>query len=402
MFVARLFLTTIIITGVVYGEPRRAPRFWGELRPGRYDVGLRITTFLDNSRNDPTQSVSGRPINITIWYPASPSKRAERMSFADYLKLSNALTETPFDKASDVQSLRQSLSIAVSSEPEGIDSSVLDQILASKMLAVRDAAPLRRAYPLILWSARHGTIAAQSVLCEYLASHGYVVVFARYQGLAMPLPYEAKTPEVKLNTLKEHVRDLEFALRTLKTLSIVDPTKKSAVISWSYAGESATLLQMQNPDVGLVISLSSNVLNGWVYQSTDELSKLDAARLNVPYIIMTERVGTNGTVRTPPAILNTLHSSSYFISFTELAHGNFNATEGMIPSLMGISKVPRWSKSGLVAQLGYETVSRYTLHFLDAYLKSSSKNPHSLRNWDWGKGLPTSFVAITQHGGKRR
>jgi hypothetical protein len=392
MIAIRLILITAIITGVAYGSSQSAPHLWGELKPGRYDVGLRVDTFLDKSREDLTGS--GRPIQIITWYPTLPSKRSARMSFADYLKLS---MEVPPEKAaSDVQSLRQGLSIAISSETKGIDDSVLDQILALKMLAVRNAAPLKKTYPLVLWSARHGTTAAQSVLCEYLASHGYVVAFARYQGPAMPLPYEAKSPEVKLTTLKEHVSDLEFALRTLKALQNVDPTKKVALVSWSYAGESATLVQMQNPDVGMVISLSSNVLGGWVYQGGDALSSLDPSRLKVPYIIMTERVGPNGTIRTAPPVLNSLPINSYFISFTELAHGNFNATEGMIPSLMGISKVPRWSKSGPVAQLGYETISRYTLHFLNAYLKTNSKSPRPLR--DWGKGLPRGFVTIAQHG----
>jgi hypothetical protein len=391
MIAIRLLFISIFIAGVTFGSSQSAPRFWGELKPGRYDVGLRVDTFLDKSRDDSARA--GRPIQITIWYPASPSKRSVRMSFADYLKLS---MEVSSDRASDVQSLRQSLSIAISSEPEGIDNSVLDQILASKMLAVRDGASLGKAHPLVLWSARHGTIAAQSVLCEYLASHGYVVAFARYQGPAMPLPYQAKSLEVKLTTLKEHISDLEFALRTLKTLQNVDSTKKVALVSWSYAGESATLVQMQNPDVGIVISLSSNVLGGWVYQGSEALSSLDASRLKTPYIIMTERVGTNGDIRTAPTILNSLPNNSYFISFSELAHGNFNTTEGMIPSLMGISKVPRWSKSGPAAQLGYETVSRYTRHFLDACLKTDCKDPHPLR--DWGKGLPIGFVTIAQHG----
>lgn len=393
MIALRLLFIATVMTGAVQASPQSAPRLWGELKPGKYDVGLRVDTFWDKSRDGTTPD--GRPIQITTWYPASPSKRSARMSFADYLKL---VMEMSSDKASDAQTLRQSLSLAISSEPEGIDDSVLDQILAAKMLAVRDAAPLRRAYPLVLWSARHGTVVAQSVLCEYLASHGYVVAFARYQGPAMPLPYEAKTPEVKLATLKTHVSDLEFALRRLRTLPNVDRTRKAAVMSWSYAGESATLLQMQNPDVGLVISLSSNVLTNWVYQGSGALASLDASRLNVPYLIMTERVATDGTLRVAPAILNSLPHDSFFISFPELAHGTFNAIEGLIPSLMGITKVPRWSKSGPAAQLGYETVSRYLLHFLDAYLKTGSKRPRPLRGWDWAKELPTGFVTISRHG----
>ena len=392
MFIARLLSLLVVLTGLASASPQRAPRLWGELKPGPYEVGLRVATFFDQSRAD-SSSIQGRPIHTTLWYPAAPSARSLRLSFADYLAVSNSLPE-----ASTVKALRQSLSIAISSEAEGIDESLLDQILASNMLAVRDAAPVKSTFPLVLWSARHGTVAAQSILSEYLASHGYVVAFARYQGPAMPLPYEVNAPEIKRNILREQVRDLEFALKVRRSFANVDRARKVAVMSWSYAGESATLLQLQNPDVGLVISLSSNVLNGWVYQNADDLAALDATLLKVPYILMTERVATNGSVRTPPAILNSLTGSSYFISFPELAHGNFNATEGMIPGLMGIAKVSRWSKSGPAAQLGYETISRYTLHFLNHFLKAGSKALPPLAAWERNLRLPAGFVTATLHG----
>jgi hypothetical protein len=394
MIIARLVCIAIFLTGFAYSSAQGTPRFWGKLKRGPYDIGFRQATYTDKNRADATQHIDGRPIQITIWYPAVPSQGSERISFGEYLKLSQVST-TPRDKAPEVQSLRDTLSIALSSE-EGIDASVLDEILATKMQAVQGAPPVKKSFPLVLWSARHGTIAAQSVMCEYLASYGYVVAFARYDGPEVPLPYQISSPEVKVNTLKEHVSDLDFALSTLKTFRNVDRKKKTTIISWSYAGESATLLQMQNPDVGLVIALSSNVLSGWVYQDPAELSKLDATRLTAIYILMTEKFRTNGSVFTAPPILDGIQA--YVVMFPQLAHGNFNATEGMIPSVMSISKVPRWSKAGPVAQRGYETIAHYALQFLDAYVKRDAKNLNRIREEGlYGKRLPVDFVTIMKY-----
>jgi hypothetical protein len=62
MLALRLLFIATIITGAVQGSPRRAPRFWGELKPGRYDVGLRVETFVDESRDGATQG--GRPVQV--------------------------------------------------------------------------------------------------------------------------------------------------------------------------------------------------------------------------------------------------------------------------------------------------------------------------------------------------
>ncbi len=195
--------------------------------------------------------------------------------------------------------------------------------------------------------------------------------------------------------METHVEDLKYALSALRKEPGID-SSSIAVVSWSYAGESATLLQMRD-DVDLVISLSSNVLNDWVYQEADAVSRLDPSRLKATFIIITEKIATNGTERTAPGILDSLATESYFVRFNELSHGNFNVIEGMIPGLKGIANVQRWSKSGSVAQLGYETISKYALHFLDVCLK---KKAAPLDNWDYANGLPNGFVDISRHGPK--
>jgi hypothetical protein len=375
--------------------PPRARQLWGALTPGRFAVGLQVETVADRSRrrNDQAGEPPGRPIQIFTWYPASPPALARRLSFADYL----SLADDPSAPASGRESQRRNLSLFINSEPDGVAADALDRILASRMFAVRNAAPAGGAYPLVLWSARHATPVAQSVLCEYLASHGYVVAFARYTGATLPLPYETKDGATRLATLNAHVRDLEFALAALSRKSNVE-RRRVAALSWSYAGESATRLQMRNANVRLVVSLSSNVLSGWVYQSAEALAELDVSQLTATYVLLAERIATNGAIRTAPPILDTLPAAAYFITFPELAHGNFNALEGSIPSLMGIAKVQRWSKPGPVAQLGYETVSRLTRLFLDAYLKQQPVALTGLAGWAGKQGLPEEFLTIARHG----
>lgn len=229
---------------------------------------------------------------------------------------------------------------------------------------------------------------AQSVLSEFLASQGYVVAYAR-PAVPAPLPFEIKTREEKLQVLRLHVGDLLFALRSLASFRNID-SEKQGVISWSYAGESAVLLEAESKKLDLVVSLSSNVLTGWVYQAPEALTSLDPARFSISHVIMTEKVATNGSVRTAPPILDALPTDSYFVVFPELAHGNFNALEGMIPGIMGIASVQPWSKSGPVAKRGYEEVSRTVLAFLDFRLKGA---PLPV-----GSTSADGFVEITRHG----
>lgn len=371
--------------------PKSGRLLWGNLEPGEYRVGLRVITLLDTSRRGDRRE--GKPVDLVLWYPGETTGEGEAMTFGGYLRLSYG--ERSFSEAE----LGEQLVSEISSDPQTVDRQTVDGILASGMLAVQDLAPREGEYPLLLWSARRGTVAAQSVLSEFLASHGYVVAFTRPHLSAPPPPYEITSMQIKGKVLEDNIRDMEVAVSFLRSVHPVGLTSATAVMSWSYAGESAVIYQMRNPEVRLVMSFSSNVLDGWVYQSKDELSKLESRRLDVPYVLMSEEIGANGRSRPVPSMLDRLPVRSYFIRFDALAHGNFNVLEGMIPATAGISSVVRWSKGGLMGQLGYETVARYALHFLDSYLKPGDGDVDPLKEWDWSTGLPENFVRISAHGG---
>ncbi|MEM7357321.1 MAG: hypothetical protein AAF657_41280, partial [Acidobacteriota bacterium] len=210
--------------------PAQAASPWGRLQPGQFDVGLRLATFSDSARVEPEASPSktGRGVEIAIWYPASSGDGHERLQFADYVR------HLPqFRQEVSQEALRKWLAIGISGKAGALERRTLEQILAAPMHAIRDAAPAAEKFPLVLWTMRHDTLVAQSVLGEFLASHGYVVAAARYAGPDLPRPWAIKTAEDKLATFATHLQDLELALTSLEKEPYVDAARV-AIFTWSY------------------------------------------------------------------------------------------------------------------------------------------------------------------------
>ena len=371
--------------------PAPSPQLWGHLEAGLYDVGLRQITVVDTTRVDAQHDsqAQGRPLEVFLWYPATSHQG--RLQFRDYLHLLPSFRESP-----PPDSLYAWLSTGISGGGNAVGRDTLDRILTTPMQASRSAVPAPGAFPLVLWTMRHETVVAQSVLCEYLASHGYMVATARYAGPALPMPWALETEDEKKATFATHLQDLNVALEALEQEPSIDAARVG-ILTWSYAAELAPRIQMQHANVQLVIGLSSNPLSPTgVYQGSEAASHLDVERLSVPYVIMTERLGVNGRERRPPAMLDALSTESYYVRFDDLAHGNFNALEGMIPGVFGITTVQPWSTGGSVAQLGYEAISRYVLSFLDQYVKTTATSGPIERPWE--AELPAGFVTVTRYG----
>src|SRR5947207_6710081 len=68
------------------------PLLWGDLQPGRYAVGFRVLYRHDRTRKwrpskshlNRAASDKGRPIRLSVWYPAVPAKGAKAMRYGDY------------------------------------------------------------------------------------------------------------------------------------------------------------------------------------------------------------------------------------------------------------------------------------------------------------------------------
>lgn len=379
-------VSVALLLGGCGAEPVERSPLWGSLEPGDFGVGFRATTHLDDSRT--SENGRARGIEAHVWYPAVDG-RAGALRFRDYVHHATRI------EADDRDALRGWLAVAVTGSATGVAHDTLDLILDALMYARADAAAARGAHPLVLWTVRHETTVAQSVLSEYLASHGYVVAAVRHAGEPLPFPWAMDSTEEKLRTFETHLEDLSAGLKSLLAEPGVDESR-IGVLTWSYAAELAPRIQRIHDSVRIVMGLSSNPLATYgLYLGPLAASFLVPEDLSASYVVMTERISGNGQERRPPPILDELASESFFVSFRDLAHGSFNVVEGMIPGVFGISTVQPWSKGGDVARLGYETIARYARAFLDRALRPEA----ALEPPPWENESPGAFATTTRYGG---
>lgn len=353
---------------------------YGDIEFGPYPIGITQLTFTDTSRDD-------RQIQISVWYPAKEG--TDRLTFSNYLDEKGVL---------DKSALLGELSIGIVGREDAFASDSLEKILNTPMKAVKDAEPEKSNFPLLIWSARYGTLAYQNIISEYLASHGYVVAFAE-DIPNTSYPWAIQSADEKEKALVHHVTDMNKAIEYLRQQSYVDDAKVG-ILSWSYAGESAILSQMSNPEVDLVVGLSALGFSSGVYLGPELKDKLDITRLNVPYLILTQKFRGNGSIVTKPVLFDSMHLHSRFVSFEALAHGSFNALEGMIPGVMRTEKVQGWSKGGEVAQIGYEAICEITLLFVNAVFNETSFGIFDSQVSNLKEELPDGFFLVESPGSK--
>ena len=332
---------------------------------------------------------------MAIWYPARiASLTRPSIAFGTYVDLSDgSMIDGVGGRHTEWR--RRRLAESVSRDPSSVAVPLLDSLLGSRMAAVLDAPMGSERVPAILWSTRHATPAAQSVLSEYLASHGYVVAWMRYAGLdSLRPPFDNVPGSRKAETIEAHVADMQWALRRLATHPKVDSTRLG-IAAWSYSGEPAAVLAQRTPRLRVLVSLSSNIFVS-SYRGVDMAESIDSLPIRADILMLEETGAARGTVRQAPAILDRMPAHTYRVSFASLAHGNFNVLEGMIPGLTGISTVQPWSTGGPSAQTGYELVARAVLAVLDKRMKGA---PGNADGWlaDVSR-LDSGTVSLVRHG----
>src|SRR2546423_6898011 len=89
-----LLLAAADVSPVVAQQKFRTP-FWGELSAGPYRVGFRTIYRFDRTRTwrvtrgyekQFAPDLNGRPIRISVWYPAVRDAWSRQMQFEDYIR----------------------------------------------------------------------------------------------------------------------------------------------------------------------------------------------------------------------------------------------------------------------------------------------------------------------------
>jgi pimeloyl-ACP methyl ester carboxylesterase len=341
--------------------------------PGDYAVGLRVVNQVDTSRHFGKQRA--RELQTLVWYPAKPNT-SPRVTVGDYVNLT--LTEA-----------RDSTVSPKGKKPENYTkwTSRIGASLGEALTASRDAKPARGQFPVVIYAASDSAVSWENAdLCEYLASHGYVVVASPSMG--------ATTREMTddLPGIDAQARDISFLISYAKTLPDTD-LSAVAVVAFSWGGISNLFAAARDPRIDALVALDGSMryFPGLVKAAGD----VHPEQMTIPLLFFTEGEITleqiashlNAPENAGPNVLNAwTHGDLFTVEMFAMAHQQFSSmlerrqTHDVDDERPGYT----WDEGSA----GYVWVARYTLGFLDAYLKHEASSLARLKAAPAANGVP--------------
>jgi predicted dienelactone hydrolase len=191
-----------------------------------------------------------RPILVNIWYPAQSAGIGKTMRHRDYLEIQS--TESPLAKfsAALAEYVRALYAQGLPGNSPDKEELLLDESLDTLTPCVRNATAAAGKFPLVIYHSGYGsTFEDNSVLCEFLASHGYVVFGSAFQ--------EPSGSSFNVDGKQTSARDMQFLIGYAQQLSNVD-WHHVGVIGHS-GGAHATLMYRAQTDclADAVVSLDT-------------------------------------------------------------------------------------------------------------------------------------------------
>lgn len=328
---------------------------------GPHAVGLRIVQQYDYSRVLEAQvdafgkagSVGpGRPIQTLVWYPAKRTNAAP-MLVADYRQANLSDVDFSFPSAEAAK------------QRAGWIKGPQKAQYGAPTLAVRDAAPESGSYPVVIYAPSFAASADENLdLCEYLASHGYVVIASRSLGARSVMM------TADLDGVEAQAADIAFLANYAQTLPQADITKIAAA-GFSWGGMANVFAAARSGRIKALVSLDGSIR--YHPKIWNAAGNVRAARTAVPMLFLGARPRTMEALerddKQGPNYLNTMkYSDVYVTTMPPMSHGNFSSSmlRGAPDSAFGDYQRPDVLQA-------YRSVALYTHRFLDAYLKSDVK-----------------------------
>jgi hypothetical protein len=370
------------------------PLLWGSLKPGRHAVGYRTLYRLDHSRQyDPEFATDStklpahkpRPIYIAVWYPAQKTD-AKPMEYRQYLDASSDdPLFAPFAKRLSRHWVAVVSEETVGKEPAygtSAETAAFERLMATKTFAVKDAPPAEGRFPVVIHHpGLSGVADDSSVLCEMLASHGYVVLCSAYPN------WYAEGVGIS-SDLHTSFRDMELLIRYARELPFADADRLGAmghswgaiaVLHWAALADSS-LRAYVTLDSGFEYgSVEDCGFEPLIFHMRTNKGNIRAASLR---FASTERK-PNFDLLDP----HLTHSPRYGVAVSGLTHNDFVMHGAIRPALMA----EKWCDPKGTRRTAYDRLCRHILLFFDSTLKQKAAAREALQKSVQGEGLDEGF-----------
>jgi dienelactone hydrolase len=326
-----------------------APVLWGGLDPGPHTIGFEQVEVFDYSRPFRLEGEHrARPITLSIWYPAESAPSGLRpLSFGRYVDGA--------DGRESFQSMASSFGLTLS-------RSELEKLYGTETPALEKAPRASGSFPLLfVLDGLTGPFYLNTVLCEFLASHGYLVVAIPTLGVR-----EDVEAEYDALSVDAQVRDMEFAIQELSEYPGID-RERMGLVAWSLGGVSQALLQMKNPDVRALVSLDAATGYAYGQKLLESSIFFDPRRATVPFFHATDS-RESGQVPKSFRFYDEIAAKgrSYLLTIEGATHAGFTSLAAILPVQAAAAPSPE----GLEQAERYRRLCLYVGRFLDAVLKN--------------------------------
>jgi dienelactone hydrolase len=355
-------------------------------KPGPYSIGLKIIYQYDRSRTSPptpkdlsklSVGDDARPLQTLLWYPSLRST-TKPMTVGDYVRLAD--TEIHFNAPDEKKNRWRSL-LKTSSDIE--------------LWAVREAKPAEGHYPVLIYAPSDSSVSWENAdLCEYLASHGYVVLASPSMGES------TRDMTDDLDGTNAQARDISFLITYAKSLPDAD-LSEVAVVSWSWGGISSLFAAARDPRIDALVEMDGSILYypGLVKRAGD----VHPERMTIPLLCFTRNVSLEDLEnddappgdKVGPDILNTwIRGDLLTVNMLGMAHPEFSSMFQRRESAQRFAENQVADYDRGDANTSHAWVALYTLNFLDTYLKHEVSANAFLEKTPAENGVPKHFMGI--------
>jgi dienelactone hydrolase len=365
---------------------QNALRFTFTEAVGPHAVGLKVVEQYDYSRTyhsavdplgKPYTGERARPLQTLVWYPAEKTGKLP-MTLGDYAAL--RATETDFAGNIPADTLKDM-------------NADFGDALKDKLWAVRDAPMEGGHFPVIIYAPSFSNVSWENVdLCEYLASNGYVVVSSpdmgeRTRGMTSDVP-----------GIEAQAGDISFLIGYAHTLPDTDMSEVG-VGGFSWGGISNLFAASRDSRISALFALDGSMryFPGLVKQAG-----VRPENLSIPLLFFTQGEITleEHEAHFPqdpdhsPNVLNLwTHGDLITVHMLGLTHGEFSSLFQREDKFWK-GFTPKGDYSRADGMVGYSWVARYTLEFLNAYLKHDAAAMAFLKKTPAEAGVQAHTLAV--------
>ncbi|WP_210423712.1 dienelactone hydrolase family protein [Croceivirga thetidis] len=355
------------------------------LKNGNYAVGFSHYKTYDSSRTyqriaDWDTKSTARPILTSIWYPAiKTSPPLEPLSVLNYMEILKVEEEWEYLPNEHILNW---FYYANTTENQ--------KHLSEQTTAFSELRAVKGKFPVVVYAPSYQAVSIENFrLCEYLASHGYVVIASTSRGADNRF-FEGGTAK----DMETQARDVEFLIQEVRKMEIAN-MDQLGLIGFSFGGLSNMVVQMRNANIKAVMSLDGT--ERYRYELLEKSPFFDFKKIDVPYLHIAQKEipeevikkdNINPELNYKFQLYDSLqNSTAYKMKFNALSHSYFS-TLGVLFQTRDI----RQDKSDSEIMESYKWVSEYVLNFFNGHLKGSVDALQFLENEPQENGLKSDLV----------